>query len=81
MAAHQRAPPVADVGTAGKSMTYHQGIVALRGERPSGAVGDGNIVEDDAGFEREVRDNGNVLIWDERGERVLRLAVGSLYGI
>lgn len=62
-------------------MTDDQNIVTVRRELSAGAIGDGNVVEKDARFEGEFGNDGNVLMGNEGGKRVLGLTIGSLYGI
>ncbi|KAL8959607.1 MAG: hypothetical protein Q9183_005604, partial [Haloplaca sp. 2 TL-2023] len=81
MTTHRRTPPIAHVGTARKGVTDDQSIVGIWSKLPASAVGDRNISQDDARFESEVGNDSNVLIGDERCERVLGLPIGSLYGI
>lgn len=51
----ERAPPVTDICTAGQGMADDHGIVSGRRKSPSSGVGDGDIFEDDAGFQLERR--------------------------
>lgn len=56
-------------------------IVALIIEFSLRAVGDWDIFEGVTEFQREKRDDGNLLMWNEGCEWVLRLLGDRLYGI
>ena len=65
LATDEGAPPVSAVGTAGEGMADHEGIVSFGVEGAFGRVGDGDIVEDVAGFEGEGGDDGDSLVGDQ----------------
>ena len=55
-------------------MAYDQGVISLCRQLPTSTVGDGDIAQSDSRLEGEGRYDGDVLIWDESGERVFGLA-------
>jgi hypothetical protein len=54
-------------------VAYDHGIVSILGKGPEGLVSDWDIVYDSAGFEGDFWDDGEGLIGDQAGKRVLRL--------
>lgn len=70
-------PPVGYVCAASQGMANDHAVVAFRRQLAPGGVCDGHIVEGDAGLEGEGRDYGDLLVGDERRERILRLRAGS----
>ena len=58
-------------------MADEHGVVALGGQGAVGFVGDGDIVQEDAGFEFEGGDDGDGLVGDELDEGVLGLVAGG----
>lgn len=73
IAAQQWTPPVTDVGTPCKSMTYNHGVVSLWREHPLGGICHGDVEKDMARLQSEGWDDCNFLVRDQTCERVLRL--------
>lgn len=75
--AQQRTPPVGYVRTAGQGMADHHTVVAFGRQLAPGRVRDRYIVKRYARFEGEGRDNGYLLVGNERRKRILRLRARS----
>lgn len=75
--AQERTPPVGHVGTAGQGMANHHTVVAFGRQLAPRRVRDRHIVKRYARFEGEGRDNGYLLVGNERRKRILRLRARS----
>lgn len=78
-AAQHRTPPIADVGATSQGVAYHHGVVAGGRERAMCSIRNGYMAEDNAGFEGDLRDDGEGLVRNQLCERVLWLFRHSLY--
>lgn len=73
IAAQERTPPIAHVGTSSQGVAYHHGVVPFRRELAPGRVCHGDIVEGYARLKGKRGDDGDVLVRDQGHEWVFRL--------